>query len=126
MNKDLKSKMMDIFAQAKAQTDKSTTPTFGTDKPAPAKRSKKPELSTMKVDDLIQPQATDKPVEPVRIVPYSDKAFAVIGDTKPIKDTLKGLGGKFNPYLKCGAGWIFNLKKLDDVQKTLNLKIDQS
>lgn len=46
------------------------------------------------------------------IVSYSEKAVAVFGDTKPIKDTLKNMGGRFNPYLKHNGenlpGWIFS------------------
>ena len=60
-------------------------------------------------------------IEPgtVQVVDYSEKAIAVIGDTKPIKDKLKELGGKFNFRLSCGAGWIFPKTKLNDLQKLL-------
>ena len=47
---------------------------------------------------------------------YSEKAIAVIGETKQHKDKLKELGGSFNPRLSCGAGWIFSKKRLDDVK----------
>lgn len=51
----------------------------------------------------------DTPATPaVEVVAYSDKAFAVIGDTKPICAELKKLGGRFNKRLSCGAGWIFS------------------
>ena len=50
------------------------------------------------------------------IVDYSDKSFAVVGDTKSIKDDLKRLGGRFNFRLSCGAGWIFPTTKIDDVK----------
>jgi hypothetical protein len=56
----------------------------------------------------------------VSIVDYSEKSFAVIGDTKPIKDQLKELGGKFNFRLTCGAGWIFPKSKLEEVQALFN------
>lgn len=52
-------------------------------------------------------------------VDYSEKSFAVIGDTKVIKDQLKSLGGNFNPRLSCGAGWIFPKSKLADVEALL-------
>lgn len=55
----------------------------------------------------------------LKLVNYSEKAVAVIGDTKPVKDTLKNLGGKFNPHLKCGAGWIFSKKKVNDIDAAL-------
>lgn len=69
-------------------------------------------------------QPNFKPVEvtagEVNIVDYSEKAIAVIGDTKPIKDKLKALGGSFNPRLSCGAGWIFPKKKLAEITAALS------
>ena len=56
----------------------------------------------------------------VQIIDYSDKAIAVIGDTKPIKDVLKSLGGRFNFRLSCGPGWIFPKSSLQKIQKALN------
>lgn len=50
-------------------------------------------------------------VEGLQLVAYSERAIAVIGDTKEIKDKLKELGGRFNPRLTCGAGWIFSKRK---------------
>lgn len=55
----------------------------------------------------------------IQIVDYSEKAFAVIGETKPLKDNLKELGGSFNPRLTCGAGWIFSKTKLEAVKAFL-------
>lgn len=55
----------------------------------------------------------------IQIIDYSEKAIAVIGDTKPIKDQLAGIGGKFNKYLKCGEGWIFSRRKREEVEKLL-------
>jgi hypothetical protein len=55
----------------------------------------------------------------LQVINYSDKAVALIGDTKAIKDTLKAMGGKFNPRLSCGAGWIFSAKKRDDLQRLI-------
>ena len=56
----------------------------------------------------------------VNIIEYSDKAIVVVGDTRPIKDTLKSLGGRFNFRLSCGAGWIFPKSKLTDLQAALS------
>lgn len=55
-----------------------------------------------------------------QLVDYSEKAVAVIGDTKAIKDELKKLGGRFNPRLSCGAGWIFPKSKLEQLQALVN------
>lgn len=58
-----------------------------------------------------------------KIVDYSEKAFAVVGDTREIKDTLKQHGGRFNPSLTVGcskcAGWIFSKKSIDAVRNAL-------
>lgn len=47
----------------------------------------------------------------IHVVNYSEKAVAVLGETKAIKDTLKSMGGRFNPRLQVEgettAGWIF-------------------
>lgn len=61
--------------------------------------------------------------ESVRIIDYSEKAFALVGETKTIKDNLKSLGGRFNPKLSCGAGWVFPKSKLTTVQAFLNMGV---
>ena len=55
----------------------------------------------------------------VQIIDYSEKAIAVVGDTRAIKETLKSLGGRYNPHLTCGAGWIFSKKKEQEVKSKL-------
>ena len=49
------------------------------------------------------------------MVEYSEKAVAVFGETKAIKDELKAMGGRFNSRLtfngKKLAGWIFPKSK---------------
>jgi hypothetical protein len=64
-------------------------------------------------------EAVEVPEGQIQIIDYSEKAIAVIGNTKPIKELLKSLGGSFNPRLSCGAGWIFSKKKLEEVQTAL-------
>ena len=53
----------------------------------------------------------------IEIAEYSDKSFVVRGDTKPIKECLKALGGKWNPYLKGGKGWIFSNSRREEVEQ---------
>jgi hypothetical protein len=59
----------------------------------------------------------------INIVNYSEKSIAVLGETKPIKDHLSALGGKWNPSLTHNgekvAGWIFVTSKRDEVKKIL-------
>lgn len=73
------------------------------------------------------PEVKDEPtnIEPVSgefsIVDYSEKAIAVTGDTKAVKEQLKNLGGKFNAKLTCGPGWIFSKKKEGEVRAVLGI-----
>jgi hypothetical protein len=76
-----------------------------------------------------QTAETSQPSETVTgdytIVDYSEKAVAIFGDTKAIKEQLAALGGRFNKYLtlngeKC-AGWIFQKSKEDDLRRLVNL-----
>ena len=58
----------------------------------------------------------------LQIVDYSEKAIVLTGDTKPIKDEIKALGGKFGSYfdkskVPSGIGWLFPKTKLADVEK---------
>jgi hypothetical protein len=71
-------------------------------------------------------QATPQPIVQqsenlqFEIVSYSEKAIALFGDTKAIKDQLKSMGGKFNPRLTHNnekrAGWIFATAKRTELE----------
>ena len=68
-----------------------------------------------KTDDTTPPPPGDKndtSKNGCTLVEYSEKAIAVFGETKAIKDELKAMGGKFNSRLtfngKRLAGWIFS------------------
>jgi hypothetical protein len=60
------------------------------------------------------------------IVDYSEKAIAVFGDTRPVKDELKALGGRFNPKLTHEGGkrarWIFSKGKEQELRNLLTVK----
>ena len=71
-----------------------------------------------------QPTATaDLSALNLEIVEYSEKAIAVFGDTKPIKDVLKGLNGLFRANLtykgERRAGWIYSKKQEQKVREAL-------
>lgn len=54
------------------------------------------------------------------IVDYSDKAIAVPGEYETaLLDEFKLIGGRFNPRLKFGAGWIFSKSKHEEMVKQL-------
>ena len=59
--------------------------------------------------------------EGIQLINYSEKAIAIVGDTRAIKETLKALGGRFNAHLTCGAGWIFSKSKEDALKAALNI-----
>ena len=75
-------------------------------------------------DTAEQPTASaDLSALSLEIVEYSEKAIAVFGDTKPIKDVLKGLNGLFRANLTYNgerrAGWIYSKKQETKVRETL-------
>ena len=48
---------------------------------------------------------------------YSERSIVVRGDTKPYKEELKEMGGRFNRNLRDGCGWIFSKKHEEEVRK---------
>ena len=49
---------------------------------------------------------------------YTEKSYVVQGtDTKTHKEQLKAMGCKYNPNLKCGAGWIISKTKYPEVNQ---------
>jgi len=64
----------------------------------------------------------EKPLPEVKdfqVIQYSEKCIAIFGDTKPIKEKLKAIGGKFNPYLthngERAPGWILPTTKKEQL-----------
>ncbi|KAJ3116907.1 hypothetical protein HDU96_008426 [Phlyctochytrium bullatum] len=74
--------------------------------PSPTK-DKKPRLSAEVIEDRII------------IVDYKERSIALFGDTRPVKDKIKELGGKFNKYLtlegKKEPGWIMAKTKKSEI-----------
>lgn len=76
--------------------------------------------------DFNDVKVAEQPDAKFEIIDYSEKALAVTGETKPIADKLKALGGRFNPRLSCGAGWIFSKRKEDELRQLLSgAKVDK-
>lgn len=84
-------------------------------------KAKKSSVKAEKVEEAKEVGAVT--VEGLEIVDYSEKAIAVFGDTKAIKEQLKELGGRFNPSLNYNgekrAGWIFSKKQADKVKELI-------
>lgn len=91
-------------------------------------KTKKSSVKAEKVEEAKEVEAVT--VEGLDIVDYSEKAIAVFGDTKAIKDQLKELGGRFNPSLNYNgekrAGWIFSKRKADEVRELLVPSAEES
>lgn len=68
---------------------------------------------------------TEAKITDVSLLRYSDKAYAIFGNTKPIKDKLSAIGGRFNMYLtnpQTGtkqAGWVFPASKFSQLQNLI-------
>ena len=73
--------------------------------------------------EVLKPEfeKVEVPKGEIQMIDYSERSIALIGDTRPIKDKLKEIGGKFNPHLSCGAGWIFPKSKMEEIQNYLLL-----
>lgn len=57
----------------------------------------------------------------IYIESYTEKSFVVLGDTKPHKDNIKKLGGKWNSKLRDNKmGWIFPISKKQSVEEYIN------
>lgn len=85
-------------------------------------KAKKSSIKPEKAEEAKEVEAVT--VKNIEVVDYSEKAIAVFGDTKAIKEQLKELGGRFNPSLKHNgekrAGWIFSKKQTDKVRLLLS------
>jgi hypothetical protein len=91
-------------------------------------KAKKSSIKPEKVEEAKEMEAVT--VEGLEVVDYSEKAIAVFGDTKAIKEQLKELGGRFNPSLNYNgekrAGWIFSKRKADEVRELLVPSAEES
>lgn len=60
------------------------------------------------------------------LMQYSEKCMALFGDTKPIKEKLKSIGGRFNPNLHpfgnetSVPGWVFPMKHKQELEELIN------
>lgn len=59
----------------------------------------------------------------LELIQYSEKAIALFGDSRAIKEQLKAIGGRFNPRLNYNgnkaAGWIFRNEAREQVEQLI-------
>lgn len=112
--KDATAKAKEVAARLK-ETQKA--------KPEPKAKAEPKVKSESEDDTLIS--ITDKDAIAklgLTFVKYTDKCYALYGDTKPLRNELKKLGGTFNKYLKVGEGWVFRNKQVPEIEKALGIK----
>ena len=60
----------------------------------------------------------------IQMKDYSDKSIIIFGDTKPYKDLLKELKGRYNSNLRVDgkkvSGWIFSKKHKEKLEKLIS------
>lgn len=104
--------------------------------PAPKKATERKATAKQQPAAPKQPAALKQPAAPKEapaklrytLLQYSEKCVALFGDTKPIKDELRRIGGRYNPSLHPFGqetnvpGWVFPNKYRDDVEQLINRK----
>lgn len=105
-------------AERKVAQKKAVSPKAEVKAPIKAKAEPKPKK---------EKEPTKKTTPKFQIVNYSEKSIALFGDTKPIKEDLKSLGGRYNANLRPFGedsrvpGWIFPKKCESAVRELVNL-----
>ena len=85
-----------------------------------------PVVATKSAPKTSTDQTPATPSTGLMLIDYSEKALAVLGDTKPVKEQLKAIGGRFNAYLtnpatgEKFAGWIFSKKQSKALSQLIN------
>ena len=84
-------------------------------------------LKKILIQAQLQPEKK-KDEDEIRYVEYSEKAFAIFGDTRRYKEEFIAICGKFNRNLKnpqnadhIEPGWIFSKKRYNEVMDILGL-----
>ena len=66
-----------------------------------------------------EPKLSKRENDNIRIKFYSERSFAVYGDTKALSDKFKEHGGYFNPYLRGGPGWVFSKHREQEIREII-------
>lgn len=128
MNQDTKNKMDAIIAAAQSKTVIEPKMVITT--------QQLPELSSVTISDLLKDQVikeetvkiladeiSEAKAGDLELVKYSDKSLALFGNTKPIKEQLKEMNGRYNPFLNYKgekrAGWIFSKNRTQQLQELI-------
>ena len=113
--------------KAKSETKSETKPKAKSEskpktKPETKETKEKKEYTGIEAIKLTAAERKAVEAAGLKYVDYSEKSFAITGDTKPVKDIMKKLSGKPNRNLSCGFGWIFAKVNENAVLTSLNMK----
>ena len=122
----------DVTPEPAAPAPKQDPTTTKQEPAAPAPKKATERKATAKQQPTAPKQAAatkEAPAKPrYTLMQYSEKCVALFGDTKPIKDELRRIGGRYNPSLHPFGqdtnvpGWVFPNKYRDDVERLINRK----
>ncbi|MBL0634054.1 hypothetical protein [Aeromonas dhakensis] len=73
---------------------------------------KKPQTSSKK---------TSQQSQVITLINYTEKAFVVIGNTTPFKESFSSINGKWIKMKTGGYGWMFSKKRLSEVSEILGI-----
>ena len=110
-------------AKSETKSEKSKAKSESKPKTKPETKETKEKKEYTGIEAIKLTAAERKAVEAagLKYVDYSEKSFAITGDTKPVKDIMKKLSGKPNRNLSCGFGWIFAKVNESAVLSSLNI-----
>lgn len=73
-------------------------------------------------EEIINNQVKIKP-DDIEVVDYSERAYAVFGNTYDLRNQLKEIGASYNKWLKYGngkkPGWIIGKRKKEELEKII-------
>jgi len=129
MKQETSAKFAEILAAAQGKTQPTKQQPAAPKQPTAAKKQQPAPIPTPQRAIycapapfvMMPPAAAKSSPSTIKLIQYSEKAVAVIGETKPIKEKLKQLGGRFNMFLSCGAGWVFPKTKETLIKEALSL-----
>ncbi len=74
-------------------------------------------VSVLPASDTVPDKVVEPPhTTPITMSAYNDKSVVVRGNTKKYAGNFQAAGGKWNPHLMGGGGWIFPLTASKEVQ----------
>ena len=64
---------------------------------------------------------TEQPRGEIWFLDYSDKAFLICGDTKPVKEQIKDAGGRWMKSRDGTMGWVFPKSRVNEIARLLGI-----